>query len=41
MSCKDCNGMCRQGRDCPRRIVWSDYQARYYNLLTWLRGLLK
>jgi hypothetical protein len=33
MACKDCNGLCRQGRDCPHRLTWTDHQMRFYNLL--------
>jgi hypothetical protein len=33
MSCRDCNDLCRQGRDCPHRLTWTDYQMRYYNLI--------
>jgi hypothetical protein len=35
MSCKDCTGDCRQGRDCPndRPINLTQYHFRFYNLI--------
>ncbi len=38
MSCKDCDDMCRQGRDCPHRPTLSDYQMRFYNLIKWFKS---
>jgi len=45
MSCPDCNDLCRQGRDCPHRYTWTDYQMRYYNLIEnikkWISKIIK
>jgi hypothetical protein len=29
MSCRDCTGECRQGRDCPHRLTYTDYHLRF------------
>ena len=43
MSCKDCTGDCRQGRDCPNRWVLNltSYQMRYYNLIQTIKNWFK
>jgi hypothetical protein len=33
MACKDCNDECRQGRDCPHRLTYTDYHQRYLTLM--------
>lgn len=35
MSCKDCDDMCRQGRDCPNRVT---YEMTF--VIKWILGVL-
>ena len=33
MACRDCDGLCRQGRDCPHRRTYAEYHQRYLSLM--------
>lgn len=47
MSCKDCDGFCRQGRDCPHNtpLDLTAYQLRFYTLIQdikrWIQKIIK
>ena len=42
MSCKECDELCRQGRDCPHRRTWDNhYYTRYLNLMETIKAWIK
>lgn len=44
MACRECNELCRQGRDCPHRLTYTEYHRRYLTLIqsirTWISKII-